>query len=89
MITLSLSLTVSPSYSSYDILSEADYFSPDLVYENSDQEDLSFDYQNKSNGLGSEGFSAAFLPAIDLIRQGLHFSFQTYPLDKNIFVLRC
>ena len=89
VIAISLAIPVLSAYFRYSTLVEADFLSSSLSFENADQENLSFDYHNKSKVLGSVGFPLGFLPETNLFGQIFNFSFQKHSSDQKNLILRC
>jgi len=89
VVAISFSIPVFLAYSHYVTLVEADFLSPDLNFENPDQENLSFDYHNKSKVLGSASFHAVSLLETILFEQAFRFSLKTHSLDQKTLILRC
>ena len=89
IIAISFAISVLLAYFYYSTLVEADFLSSSLSFENADQENLSFDYRNKSKVVGSIGFSPRFLPETNLFGQIFNFFFQKHTPDQKNLILRC
>lgn len=88
-ISISLSIPLFSAYLDYHDLAEADFFACDMSFENSDQDNLSIDPQNESEGFLSSAFSLTSNLSLDLLGQLPRLSFTTCPLDQKTFTLRC
>ena len=89
VIIMSLLLVVWPAYLQYNDLIEIDFLSPDPTFENLDPDNLLTDKQERT-----EIFVPTFCPAISFfsffyIGHLPRYSFQDFPSDRSIFVLRC
>jgi hypothetical protein len=88
-IAIALFMSVSLSYSQYYVLSEADFLSRSLQFENSDQEGLCLGDLGKSGLADSSGRMTAIFPQIDLFGQIFPFPTQAQPSNQKACILRC
>jgi hypothetical protein len=89
VIAISLLIPIISTYFHYYDLSEADFLSHDISYENPDQEDLFMGQQSESKVFISSAFSITFPPGVDLLEQIPNFPFIICSLDQKTSVLRC
>jgi len=89
VIAISLLIPIISTYFNYYDLSEADFLSHDISYENPDQESLFINQQNESKAFITSAFPTGLTPVINLLEQSLHLSLIICFLDQNTFVLRC
>jgi hypothetical protein len=78
-----------PAYLHLYSLDEADFFSPNQIWENPDSEVMLADFEKKGKILGATVSPVAFFLCIILCKSLSCFSFQTPSLCKQAIVLRC
>ena len=89
VIAIALFMSVSFAYSQYYALSEADFLSPSLQFENNDQEGLCLGYLSKPGLADSSGCMTPILPQIDLFDQIFPSPTQSQPSNQKALILRC
>jgi len=78
-----------PAYLRCTNLSEANFVSFDLSFENPDQENGLPDNENKLKVFGQTTFSILFLQGINLFEQSFRLFSQAVSLHQKTFVLLC
>ena len=86
---ISLLILVSQTYSHYYVLMEADFLSPDLSFENPDQEVLPITKQDETNLFMSSASPALASPEAVFAAPFSPFIFAPCSLNQETFVLRC
>ncbi len=89
VIAISFVMPIHLAYSQYYALSEADFPSPGLYFENADQENSCLVDHRKSELADSSEYVTAFLLQIDLFDRTFYSSTQPHLNDQMILVLRC
>jgi hypothetical protein len=88
-MAISLSILVSSTYCQYYTLAAADFLSPDLNFENYDQEILQAAYQIELKSFGFSGGSNGYLLGAHFFSQSFHSFSQALSLDQETLILRC
>jgi hypothetical protein len=86
---ISLAITASSAYVSYDTVVSADFLSPNLSFEAFDQEYLAAANQSELKIFDSGSFFKRLQPAIYQFGLPSHLSSQISSLDQKTLVLRC
>ncbi len=89
VIGISFFMPLFLAYSHNCALSEADFLSPGLQFENTDQENSCLVDHHKSELADSSGYTTAILPQMDLFDQTLYSCTQSRLNDQKALVLRC
>jgi hypothetical protein len=89
VIAISFFVLTLPAYLRCTKLSEANFVSSDLSFENPDQQNKLSDYENELEVFGPSAFSIIFLPGTNLLQQSFHFFSQALSLRQKTFILRC
>lgn len=89
VILISVGIPLFSAYLEYHDLAGADFFACDMGFENSDQDNLSMDRQDESEGVLSGTLSVTSTPSFDLLGQLPHLSFTACSLEQKTFTLRC
>ena len=89
VIAISFFVPVHLAYSQYYVLSEADFLSPGLNFESTDQGNSCLVDHHKFELADSGGTLSAILPQIDLSDQIFYSSTRSRLNDPKALVLRC
>jgi hypothetical protein len=89
VILISVCIPLFSAYLQCHDLAGTDFFASDTGFENSDQDNLSMDRQDESEGALTGTLSAISTPSFDLLRQLPHVSFTACSLEQKTFTLRC
>ncbi len=89
VIAISLSILASSTYCQYYILAAADFLSPDLNFENYDQEILLAAHQSELKSFGFSGGSNGLLLVAHVLSQFFHSFSQVLSFDQKTLILRC
>lgn len=89
VLTISFFILALPAYLHCTKLSEANFVSSDLSFENPDRQNELSDYENELRVFGPSAFSIIFLPRTNLLQQSSHFFPQALSLRQKPFILRC
>jgi hypothetical protein len=89
VIAISLFIALFSAYHVYLDLVDADFFSSDINFGNSDQENPLADQHNESKIFLSGTFSIRFSPPLGLLEQLPLLPFITWSLDQKASILRC
>jgi hypothetical protein len=89
VIAISLATPVSSGYISYYTVASADFLSPNLSFETSDQEYLAAANQSELKIFDASSLSKGIQPAIYPFGLASHLSSQISSLDQKTLVLRC
>lgn len=77
------------AYFHYCNLAGVDFHSPDLSFENPDQDNLLIDHLNELKIFGSNGLSDVFLLTRNILEQLPLIGFEKPSLEQNTVTLRC
>jgi hypothetical protein len=89
VIAISFFVLTLPAYLRRTKLSEADFVSSDLSFENPDQQNELSDYGNQLEVFGPSALCIIFLPGTNLFEQSSHFFLQALSLSQKTLILRC
>ena len=89
VIAISFFVLTLPAYLSCTKLSEANFVSSDLSFENPDQQNELSDYENEPEVSGPSAFSIIFLQGTNLFKHSSHSFSQALSLHQKTFVLLC
>jgi len=89
VLLISVSLYLLSSYLNYRDLSEADFVTRDICFENPDQDNLLTDQYNESKVFISIASSMKFPGRIDFVEQSPAVLFTKPFLNPETFILRC
>ncbi len=89
IIAISLSILASSTYCQYYVLAAADFLSPDLNFENYDQEILLAAHQSELKSFGFSGCSNGFLLVAHVFSQFFYPFSPVLSLDEKTLILRC
>jgi hypothetical protein len=89
IMSVSLWILLFPAYLHFYDLEEADFFSPNQIWENPDSEILLAGFEKKGKFLGTGIFSITFFLWIILCEWLPRFSGQTFLPPEPALVLRC
>jgi hypothetical protein len=89
VIAVSFFILAFPAYLHCNNLSEADFLSSDLSFENPDQQNGPSDYGNELKVFGPTAFFIIFLTGTNLFEQSSHSFSQAPSLRQKTLVLRC
>jgi len=89
VLLISFSLYLLSAYLNYRDLSEADFVTRDICFENPDQDNLLADQHDESKVLISTASSMKFPERIDFVEQSPAVLFSTPFVSSETFILRC
>jgi len=88
-ISISFSIPLFSTYIDYYYWEGTDFFVCDIGFEDSDQDHLSMDRQDESEGVLSRTLFGTSTPSLNLLGQLPHLSFTACSLEQKTFTLRC